>query len=357
MNNKKVLVKRWREVDKKLSTFYSINKKLSNSLLVELQQIVDSINFKYENANDYAQDKQLKALKNNIRNVDKLEGYAGFILKDVLRKSKIKNNELLNAYILLAYYKRNLKQLKEENALFDEIISIGYNDGFNETAQILEIEKRKIKIKKRDRKGILAGALSVNGVSWYGYKQSLVVYNSSKYYQSVLVQLAHDEEMDVYYGILRNEFDKQERAYLNIKEEDKKKDQNSYWTVFYGALDAQVVYFMNQSFIKGIEDAPEIINAYYIKNGRKKYVPITMVQFIAVMDSKTTDMCSSLNGQIFDINGINKFKRYSSAYGGIVQYEVKGLELGINLPPITDHIHHCRSTIIPYIGKDLTRNK
>lgn len=61
------------------------------------------------------------------------------------------------------------------------------------------------------------------------------------------------------------------------------------------------------------------------------------VRFVAIEDENTTPMCNSLNEQLFSINRVNKFERY---YGKttkelkLKKFKIKGLLLGINLPPI-----------------------
>ena len=82
--------------------------------------------------------------------------------------------------------------------------------------------------------------------------------------------------------------------------------------------------------------------------GNKAYIepfPNEKVLFIAEMDNRTTKMCASLNGQIFNTKDTNKFKRYSDSQKSVVEYEVEGLVEGINLPPIEDNFHWCRSTV------------
>lgn len=71
------------------------------------------------------------------------------------------------------------------------------------------------------------------------------------------------------------------------------------------------------------------------------------MRFIAVVDNKTTEMCRSLNGQVFFVNKENEFYRYSDEQGGIVKMKVNGLVEGVNAPPITDHFHWCRSSLFP----------
>ena len=74
------------------------------------------------------------------------------------------------------------------------------------------------------------------------------------------------------------------------------------------------------------------------------------LRFIAEMDDRTTPMCKSLHGQIFSATGVNEFTRYSASAGTEVQYRTIGMETGINLLPISDHFHWCRSRVI-YIGE------
>ena len=69
------------------------------------------------------------------------------------------------------------------------------------------------------------------------------------------------------------------------------------------------------------------------------------VEFVAVEDKVTTKMCYSLNGQRFKVHDWNEFKRYSKANDSIVKYRCYGLVTGLNLPPIDDGFHWCRSSI------------
>lgn len=73
---------------------------------------------------------------------------------------------------------------------------------------------------------------------------------------------------------------------------------------------------------------------------------IEEVQFVSVIDKRTTKMCHSLDGQVFRLHGLNKFRRYYESLGGERYTEVEGLKQGINLPPIDDAFHWCRSMIV-----------
>ena len=75
------------------------------------------------------------------------------------------------------------------------------------------------------------------------------------------------------------------------------------------------------------------------------------VLFIAELDERTTEMCRSLDGQLFNTNEINEFDRYSESAGGMVHYSITGMQVGVNLPPIGDNFHWCRS-IVSYVSTD-----
>ena len=142
-----------------------------------------------------------------------------------------------------------------------------------------------------------------------------------------------ERPLDVEADDFKKLFEKQERNYLakkkDIEETDKYQDE------YYGPLDDIMTYIANKMALKGMED-----------QGCKKVV------FIATMDDKTTEMCSSLNEQEFWINKTNKYYRYSAIDDKEIEYTTKGLKVGENLPPIDNHIHHCRSTIYPVRDTD-----
>ena len=66
-------------------------------------------------------------------------------------------------------------------------------------------------------------------------------------------------------------------------------------------------------------------------------------------------MCNSLEGQVFYLNKMNTYQRYSDLDNRIVTYHTKGLVVGENLPPISNHFHWCRSDITYLV--DLTYQK
>ena len=100
----------------------------------------------------------------------------------------------------------------------------------------------------------------------------------------------------------------------------------------------------NDKYSGGLDDAARATgNAAYTENTEEE--PDLQVRFIAEMDEKTTPMCRSLDGQIFNVHKQNTFTRYSAMAGNEIEVTCRGLVAGLNMPPISDHFHWCRSTL------------
>lgn len=332
--NDRILKKRWQEVDKMLSAFHVKNNKLNKQMYINLQNVFDGIRFTKEELQQYAKSSYIAKLRveiDNIRYSYNVEGYVWYKLKQLYKRTKLKNNEVLNGLILAVYYKNYLEQQKDEKEMFDEIISIIYTESQKEVINTMPpIKKKKARLLTVPEAFALQliGMSSFNGYKWYDYKEGNVIYNARKMYELVLNQMAIDKILDIYNDTFMKLLKKQEKVYLN-----KKKDASEkyYESEFSGMLDNEVSFLVNQTALQGM-----------IAQGCKK------VQFIAVMDKETTDMCESLDGQVFNIFGWNTYSRYSKEDDKNVIYKTKGLVVGDNLPPITNGFHYCRSTIYPY---------
>ena len=338
MDNNKILKDRWNEVDNKLSAFYSKNNRINKEMYKNLQSVFDSIKISYGELKQYASAKQVAKLRVAIDDIKvkySLSGYVGYELSNLYKRRKLKNEEVILGLILVEYYRLYNEQKELEMKMFDEISNLVYKKAQEETISIVD-DKKKNK-KKRSFLTIpnvfllqLIGMSSFNGFKWYDYKEGNISYNANKLYEKVVLGLQKRKKLDVYDDEFMNLLNKQERAYFNKKKEVEDK-RGRYVSDYSGMLDNEISFIVNQTALQGM-----------IAQGCKK------VQFIAVMDEKTTDMCESLDGQIFNIDGWNTFSRYSKEDGKNVVYKVKGLEVGMNLPPINNGFHYCRSTIYPY---------
>lgn len=331
MYEHKVLKTRWKEVDKSLASFYLKNNKLNKKMQDKIQDVLNGIKIEYSDLFTYAKISYIALLHRRIQELKEngnLKGYTGYLLNNLYNKNKLKNNEVIKGLILVEYYKMTTERDEIENILFKEVAETSYIQG----------QKEAIKITKNKKLFDLPTALllsvftipTYNGYKWADYKDGNIVFEASTLVNVVYEKMQRQEDLSVDDLDLQKVFNKQQNTYLSKKKPDKI-DKDKYSNPFFGVLDNQVELLTNQIALEGMK-----------KQGVEK------VQFVAVIDEKTTDMCESLNGQIFYINDWNTYSRYSKADDRNVIYKTFGLEVGANLPPINNNFHYCRSTIIPY---------
>lgn len=329
MNNQKILKERWEDIDKKLSSFLVNNNKINKQLRDNIQDILDSIKFTSDDMYKYAELKYIAKLQKKIKDLKSkgnLKGYTGYLLNRLYNKSKLKNNEVLKGLIMVEFYKKNEELDEIESILFEEVSEISYK---SEIRRLKPKREKYLSLPDAFIYSLLINPV-YNGWKWLDYKDGNINYYSTMLYDKVEDLMNREAPLDVYNPELNKVFEKEQRSYFNKKKEVSKKE-DVYIDEFYGALDDVVCYIANKSALQGMIDSG-----------------VEKVQFVAVIDDTTTEMCKSLNGQIFSIFEWNTYDRYSKADDKNVIYKTKGLKLGENLPPIDNGYHHCRSTIYPY---------
>ena len=328
MTEKQIVDKRWREIDKFLSSYLDDYKKLNRRTRRKIQEIFDSINFTVEELTDYANSKNVNVFKDKIEEFledNEVEGYVAYTLKKLLNRKKIRNNEIVENSILMVYQEEATKLDEMETSLFEKVSIEIYQDAQQEAIDVLEKPDDSKLYPLPDLFLLTYLALpTYRGYKWADYRLADLQYNARQLYTQLVMAMQQSRPLDVNADEFKSLFNKQNNRYLNKKKDTRQADQYS------GALDNEVCFLVNQVALNGM-----------IKQG------CTRVQFVAVVDNKTTVMCETLNGQIFSINDWNTFSRYSASDGKNVVYKVKGLQLGVNLPPIDNHFHYCRSTIYP----------
>lgn len=338
MNNNNILKKRWNEVDKKLSTFISKNKKITNAFKHNLSDILDGIKIDYNKLFDYAEKSKIDRLNDEIKDVKnkyKLSNYETIMLNQYT-KSKLKNSEYIRGMILVAYIKLYQEQKKIEYEYFDEVVNLVYYDSQKEVINLMpKEEKERVRLLTIPEAFLLQliGMNSFKGVNWNDYRQATIITNADKMFYTINGILQRGKEPKITDDEISTLIDKQIRNYINKKKVDKvdgSSDEDRYIDQFSGSLDNMTSVIVSQTLVK----------AFMVQG-------CTKCQFIAVLDEKTTPMCETLDGQIFNLVGKNTFSRYSAIDNKNVIYEVKGMVLGANLPPIDNHFHYCRSTIYP----------
>ena len=326
-----IIKKRWEKVDKKLAIFYNKNNILNKEMIDNIQQIFESIDISYDDLFNYVNDKYKRILRtkvNELKEQQEIEGYAGYLLNEYVNKKKLRYSEYLTALFIIEYYKRDIKREKLEYELFDEVANIVYYESQMEVIELEEKEKVRLLTVPEAYLLQLIGMSMYNNAFWKEYKQGVINYNAEQLFKLVAINMQAEKPLETNADDFKKLFEKQERNYLAKKKNIE--PSKRYVDMYYGPLDNIMVGIANEVALKGMID-----------QGCKK------VQFIATIDDKTTDMCRSLNGQIFKINGINKYMRYSAIDDKEIEYTTNGLVIGENLPPISNNYHHCRSTIYP----------
>lgn len=148
-------------------------------------------------------------------------------------------------------------------------------------------------------------------------------YNVNQIYRQATIDLQQKKELDITNDIYQNIIKRQQNSKLNING-----DKIS------GDIDLTLIGMNNKAKLEGIYSFDE--NA--------------KVRFVAIEDNATTKMCKSLDNQEFYVHNWNEFERYSENNGRITKYRCYGLIPGLNMPPINDGFHWCRSYIVylPY---------
>ena len=317
MTNEEILKKRWKEVDKKTIKLSKKRDNLNKELQDDLQMYIDSLKITSTNFNKNAsktQKERANRLIDKIISQDKLQGYLKYYATNIRNKTNVKNSELLRLVIYIAYTNESINLKGLEDVYFEEITNLAYT----EAQQELRPNKKVSLIPYY----VLASLLmleNAKGYIWEEYKQASLISNADQVYRQASIVITQDRELDINDNNFQDIFRAQRNRYLKINE-------NS----ISGDLDIEAVGLYNGALLSGYEK-------YGANDGK--------VRFIAEMDSHTTQMCQTLDNQVFNIKGFNTYYRYSASDNKSCKYVIEGLKLGENLPPINNHFHWCRSTI------------
>lgn len=328
MDNSTILDNRWKYTNDKLKDYLKIYKKLNLHTQDKIQDIFNDVNISYLDLNKPISTYQRKKLLRIIEQWEQLNmltGYFKYRVEQLILKKYITNEEMLHILLWGAYVNER-KQLDEyENILFLEIGKELYKQAYD------EIKPKKTKKHNLTWEFIwfLLCSPNNNGNKWIEYVEASALTNAEEIKKEAVIQLQQGKKLSIRDSIFKNIINKQQNRYLCIND-------NKYS----GALDNQIIEIANQSFIKAGQDTAD---------------KDLQIRFIAEIDKRTTKMCESMNNMLFYVNDWNTFQRYSHSDSKIVNYKVFGLVSGVNLPPITNHFHYCRSTLTYLI--DMPREK
>lgn len=306
MTNKEILDKRWKPIDAKIQDF---TKKMKYDVKTRINAYLKMFSINNDNLYDYMKTQELSMFKSELQDIqDEVSDYLKYKVNQYLKRTKIKNNEALQILIEIAYYKTFKKTQKFEDELFNATAII--------TSEIVQKESYDLRphIKKYHLiplpNYLLPHLMSLPlylGYDWLSYKENMIQYNANKMYRNIVVDIQQKRlDLDKY----KRTFEIERKRYLT-------------------ALDNEVASLSSYVSLWGME-----------KQGVKK------VQFIAVMDERTTNICQSMDRQIFKINDWNTYYRYANNNDEkLTMYKTYGLQIGENQPSL--HFG-CRSILIPY---------
>ncbi len=316
MNNEEILKTRWKNIDKYLLEYLKDYLKVNRETRDQIQNVFNEMNIEYKDINKLVSKEQKNKLNRFILKLKEkglLTGYFGYMARLIYSKKNVTYLEMLNIMIMACYIEQNDELDEYNNLLFYKACKESYEQAMKDIEKIKKINPISFKIP------ILYTILNIPifNTTIESYLYSLALTNSEELIKQTLINMQLGKKLNVDNKMYTSLFDKQNKRYININED---------------------------KISGGITNIVEnITNLSYLQAG--KDTNTTECRFIAEMDKRTTQMCETLNNQIFKIDEMNVYQRYSDIDKKIVTYHTKGLIIGENLPPITNHFHWCRSTI------------
>lgn len=315
--------RRFKPIDEYLKKYLKEYNKISKRTQDTLQNVFNELDVEYSDLNKIAPQYKKERLDRRLSEILKIkdESYLYYKLNQTLHKKKISYRELLESYILSAYYQERKELDEYDNKFFFKVLKTSYKQGIDDI--------KRIKTKKIDDIFDWSIFYSIMNIPLlYGTKEdylnALAMTNADEMFKKSLNNLQGNKALNINSLDMQELLKKQRNRVLSING-----DKSS------GAIENMVESYSNLAYLQsGIDN------------------DVRKCRFIAEIDERTTKMCQSLNEQIFYVDKMNVYQRYSDIDKRIVTYNTKGLVLGENLPPIMNHFHYCRSTITYLIDKD-----
>lgn len=310
----------WQYHDSKMKELKKVYNKTSRRTQNRLQEIFDTFEINFEHLYQIANTKTKERINTYIeewKEKNLLTGYFGMLAKNIYNRTRVKNSEILELLIYSAYIEEQSKLKETELNTFKELANYYYQEGQTEVNNTLQKKKKVSVIPEAIFLALLAQP-NVKGLTFEQYIEVTMRYNAEQIYRQMTIDLQQQKKLDITNNIYQNIINRQNNSRLNINE-----DKIS------GDIDLTLIGINNNAKLEGMS---------YFDNEAK-------VEFVSVHDNKRTKMCESLDGQRFKVHDWNRFERYSKTSNTIKKYKCYGLITGLNLPPINDGFHWCRSTV------------
>jgi hypothetical protein len=292
----------WEQHDDYMKQLKQLYNKTSKQTQNRLQELFDTFNFTSENIYDIVDNKNKKRINIYIeqwkeQGLLKNNNYFSVLANNIYNRTRVKNSEILELLIYSAYIEEQNKLEKQEKQIMYEDANYYYEQGQKE-------------VNKKKKPSILAMALflvlldqpNYSGFNWKQYIEATIQYNAQQIYKQAILNIQQQKYLEIDSNEFQIIINRQNNQKLNMNN-----DKIS------GAVDLQMIGLNNLAKLEGIKS-----NAG----------DDAQVEFWAVTDEHSTEMCQSMNMMRFYINKENKFDRYwgnSKKDVKIMPVSVKGL--------------------------------
>jgi len=284
----------WKYHDEKMKELKVLYNKISKQTRNKLQELFDTFDFQYETLYNIADTKTKRRINTYIeewKDKELLKGYFGVLAKNIYSRTRVKNSEILELLIYSAYMEEQNKLQEDELNIFKEDMNYYYQEGQNEVLKA-QNKKKQLSIIPDAIFLALMDMASYNGYTWKQYIEIIIQYNTQQIYRQAIYNISQQKEIEIKSDEFQKIITQQNNQKLNING-----DKIS------GAVDLNLIGLNNQAKVEGI----------------KKFDDNAKVKFIAVTDEHSTEMCHSLDGQVFNVNDWNNFKRYSKTNDNVIE--------------------------------------
>lgn len=311
---------RWKEFNSVENRIKKEHDNISKQIQDDIQDIFNEIDLSDLSYINKAQKEKLIRFVDKYKDKGIYSPYIVFLIDNILLKRNITQKDILELKLLLIF-DNQYKQFHEVNEVaFKEIIDIGYRQC------MIDIKKNVKSIPITEL--LILFLASLNGQYDYKeYMQDKVFFSAEQIIIQAELNNIQEKELDINNYEFQKILDKQNREILNINGEKTS-----------GFIEIVGNSLYNKAYTQAGDD-----------NNIQRYL------FISVMDGRETDVCRSMNMQIFYTNKMNEYYRYNEETQNIALTKTFGLIPGINKPPITTTFHPCRSYIIALIN-DVEQN-
>lgn len=314
MNNEDLISKRWNYTRKELKNFEKWYKKQNKVTQDKIQDIFKSYDITYDmlykniskNDKDRLNRKIDEWKENNLFN-----GYFKFHVEELM-KGNITYKDLIEILLYGVFIEERNNIDSQINNLFNNVALDCYNQGR------LELNKKRKSILPEIILSSFALVL-VDGYTWQNYIDALTLTNMQELMKQYTIDLQQGKDVNAYDNNIEQLLVKQRNRLISTKDGK-----------YSGGLDKYVTALGNQALIEASGDSNQ------------------KVKFVSDLCENVTDMCSYMDGMVFNTKDRNIFKRPigKTKKDLIIQdIDIMGLVVGINQPPITEHFHWCHSTL------------